>query len=74
MQVFVVESLYCRENATKKVSFRRLVILIYSLFLFVRQKGTSYSLIICSFHLTSFLLACSLLCFKIPQREQPSLL
>ena len=25
MQVFVVESLYCRENATKKVSFRRLV-------------------------------------------------
>ena len=25
MQVFGVESLYCRENATKKVSFRRLV-------------------------------------------------
>jgi hypothetical protein len=24
MQVFGVESLYCRENATKKVSFRRL--------------------------------------------------
>jgi hypothetical protein len=52
MQVFVVESLYCNENATKKVSFRRLVSnthlwlvlspyearLLQAIFLFVRQK------------------------------------
>ena len=39
MQVFVVESLYCRENATKKSASADLsVILIYSLFLFMHQK------------------------------------
>ena len=39
MQVFVVESLYCRENATKKsASADFYVILIYSLFLFLYQK------------------------------------
>ena len=39
MQVFGVESLYCRENATKKSASADLsVILIYSLFLFVHQK------------------------------------
>ena len=39
MQVFVVESLYCRENATKKSASADLsVILIYSLFLFEHQK------------------------------------
>ena len=39
MQVFGVESLYCRENATKKSASADLsVILIYCLFLSVRQK------------------------------------
>lgn len=43
MQVFVVESLYCRENATKKVSFRRLVCIktINPIkFYFIWQKST----------------------------------
>ena len=39
MQVFVVESLYCRENPTKKSASADLsVILIYNLFLFMHQK------------------------------------
>ena len=39
MQVFGVESLYCRENATKKSASADLsVILIYCLFLFMHQK------------------------------------
>ena len=43
MQVFGVESLYCRENATKKSASADLsVILIYSLFLFERQKEQPY--------------------------------
>ena len=42
MQVFGVESLYCRENATKKVSFRRLVCNTHlSLVPFYASKGTS---------------------------------
>ena len=41
MQVFVVESLYCRENATKKVSFRRLVCNTHLLLVpFYVPKGT----------------------------------
>ena len=39
MQVFGVESLYCRENATKKSASADLsVILIYCLFLFLSRK------------------------------------
>ena len=97
MQVFGVESLYCCENATKKVSFRRLVCNthllacsflsvkrnkhlsssmylfgspIYWLVPFCASKGTSYSLIICSFHLTTSLLACSFSCLKRNKSHQ----
>ena len=47
MQVFGVESLYCRENVAKmpqkkSASADLSVILIYSLFLFVRQKEQAY--------------------------------
>ena len=42
MQVFGVESLYCCENATKKVSFRRLVCNTHLLLVpFLVSKGTS---------------------------------
>ena len=50
MQVFVVESLYCRENATKKVSFRRLVCNTHLLLVpFHAPKGTSISPQACIF-------------------------
>ena len=64
MQVFFVESLYCRENATKKASFRRLVCNTHlQLVPFCAQKGTSISPQACIFLLTH-LLACSFLCIK----------
>ena len=50
MQVFGVESLYCRENATKKVSFRRLVCNTHLLLVpFYVPKGTSISPQACIF-------------------------
>ena len=64
MQVFGVESLYCRENATKKSASADLsVILIYCLFLFMYQKEQVSLLKHVSFWLTH-LLACSFLCVK----------
>ena len=50
MQVFGVESLYCCENATKKVSFRRLVCNTHLLLVpFYAPKGTSISPQACIF-------------------------
>ena len=50
MQVFGVESSYCRENATKKVSFRRLVCNTHLLLVpFYVPKGTSISPQACIF-------------------------
>ena len=67
MQVFGVESLYCRENATKKSASADLsVILIYSLFLSMYQKEQVSLLKHVSFWLTH-LLACS---FFVRQKEQ----
>ena len=59
-KVYVAAKMPQKKSASADLS----VILIYSLFLSTRKKGTSYSLIICSFHLTTSLLACSFLCIK----------